>query len=303
MNIAEMPGVPVADSAPVNGFTKPKCSIPVTPEHEAEQGRRRRSWVWTAFALATAIALGFGVGTLVTAQRTAAASPTPRTSLEGAPANVGSFAELFTALHLTGLAPAADMSPLYVGEPTQAATGIWISRSAAVALAPLGEDLWAVTVAVDALEMVAGAYESVGIQYFDVAVDNSGDHPIAVSAPARVPAPGLARPSNWVPEFAGPVPPDQLAAVAAFFGAHLAGHGELARYVSATALIPTFPTPPYESVSIGEATSDSLGRVRIELDAATALGGLHRLEYVTEMTFERGVWEVSGLAPLTPEGR
>ena len=158
MNITEMLGVPVADSAPVDDFTKPKCSIPVTPEHEAKQGQRRRSWVWTAFALATAVVIGFGAGTFATAQRTTAATATLGTSLQAAPINVGDFAELFTSLHLTGLAPAADMSPLYVGEPVQTATGIWINRSAAVAVAPLGEDLWAVTVAVDALEMVAGAY-------------------------------------------------------------------------------------------------------------------------------------------------
>jgi hypothetical protein len=218
-----------------------------------------------------------------------------------APATVGDFAELFASLHLSGLASASDMAPLYLGEVSAAATNTWINRSAAVGMDPLGDGLWTVTVAAEVLEMVEGAYETAGIQYFEVTVDAGGDHPVAVSAPARVPAPGVVQTSSAIPSFAVTVAPDQLTAAAAFFEAYLTGRGELARYVSATAQIPMFAEPPYESISMVGVAADSLGRVRVDLDAATARGGQHRIQYVAEMTFERGVWEVAGLVPVAQD--
>lgn len=301
MNITEVLGVPVADSTSPDDLSTPKCSIPGAVEPLPEPAPLRRGWAWMAFASVAALVVGFGAGKFAAALDTGLPSPTPGTATEAPPANLGDFAEFFASLHLTGLTSAADMSPLYVGEPPQAATGMWVNRSAAIAVEPLGDGLWIVTVAVDAFEIVDGAYEAAGIQYFDITVDNSGDHPIAVTAPARVPEPGVARTPPSIPTFAGTVPPDQLTAVTAFFEAYLAAHGELARYVSTTARIPAFRTPPYESISIVEADSDSPERVRIELEATTPHGGRHRLEYVTEMTFERGVWEISSLVPLVVE--
>ena len=214
-----------------------------------------------------------------------------------APAPVGDFAELFTSLHLTGLTSPTDMAQLYSGESPATATGMWVNRSAAVAIRPLDDGLWVATVAVDALELVDGAYEAAGLQYFEVTIDSSGNRPVAISAPARIPAPAASPASGASPAFAGTVPPDQLAAVTAFFETYLTGRGELARYVSTTAQIPVFATAPYESISMAATAADSLGRIRVDIDAVTASGGKQHLQYVAELTFERGVWEVADLVP------
>jgi hypothetical protein len=212
------------------------------------------------------------------------------------PPNLGSFAEMVTALQLSGIADPADLAAMYSGTlTTTTGTGLWVNRSAAVATEPLGDEFWLVTVAIDALEMVDGVYESVGVQYYDLTIATGGDRPMAVSAPTRVPAAAARAGPTGVPTFGGPVPADQAVAVSGFLEAYLTGRGEIARYVSRTARILLFPEAPYETIRIGSLGSDSLGRVRAHVEAATNRGGHQNLDYTLEMTFESGVWEVSDL--------
>jgi hypothetical protein len=302
MNITEVLGIPVSDPVSWEGPSEPECSVSTTPEYRRKPEPRRLHWIWVALAVVATFAGGFGARTYLATPGVAERLPISNTIPDRDPASVGNFAELFTSLHLTGLASTADMSHLYVGTMPESVRGTWVNKSSAVAVELHGDDIWTVTVAADVLQIVEGAYESAGIQYFDVTVDSSGDHPIAISAPARVPGPGVARPSNAVPAFADTVPPDQLAAATAFLDAHLSGRGELARYVSTTAQIPPFDTPPYKSISIVTAAADSRGRVQVDLEATTGRGGLHRLQYVANMTFERGIWEVSSLVPVEQDG-
>lgn len=298
MNITEMLGTPVADDASLDALTEPRCTIPDAPADQPEPTSRRHPRLWWPLALVAALAVGFAAGTYLAAPSPPDLAQTQTTDSTAAPAPIGDFAELFTSLHLTGLVSPADMAQLYVGASPATATGMWVNSSAAIAVRPLGDGLWVATVAVDALEMVDGAYEAAGLQYFDVTVDASGSQPVAISAPARIPAPAAAPTSGAVPAFANTVPPDQLTAVTAFFEAYLTGRGELARYVSTTAQIPVFATAPYESISIVATAADSLGRIRVDIDSATARGGQQHLQYVAELTFDRGVWEVADLVPV-----
>ena len=297
MNIAEMLGTPVADDPSLDTLSESRCAVPPTTKDEPEPAKRRLRWLAWPTALLATLAVGFGAGTYLATPATGSPPPMQTADSATAPAPVGDFAELFTSLHLTGLTSPTDMAQLYSGESPATATGMWVNRSAAVAIRPLDDGLWVATVAVDALELVDGAYEAAGLQYFEVTIDSSGNRPVAISAPARIPAPAASPASGASPAFAGTVPPDQLAAVTAFFETYLTGRGELARYVSTTAQIPVFATAPYESISMAATAADSLGRIRVDIDAVTASGGKQHLQYVAELTFERGVWEVADLVP------
>jgi hypothetical protein len=209
---------------------------------------------------------------------------------------------MVTALQLSGLTDPTDLGTMYAGAPPETEdAGLWVNRSAAVATESLGDQFWLVTVAVDALEMVDGAYESVGIQYYDLTVASGGDQPMAVSAPTRIPAPAVIGAPSGVPTFGGPVPADQAVATSSFLEAYLTGRGEVARYLSPTARILLFAKAPYETVKLGSLGSDSLGRVRAQVEATTNRGGHQNLEYTLEMTFESGVWEVSDLVAVVDD--
>jgi hypothetical protein len=298
MNISEMLGAPVQDVAEFDRPTRSACSIPVLPDDGPVETSGTSRWAWTLLGLVAALAVGFGVGTYlapepVTAEQMA---PVSVTASSLPPANIGSFAELVTALQITGLADPADLARLYPGNPPSTEpTGLWVNRAAAVATTSLGDELWRVTVAVDALEFVDDASESLGGLYSVFTVAGDGGRPVAVSAPSRIPAPAATTSPTGIPGYGEAVPADEATAVASFIEAYLTGRGEVARFVATTARIPIFAEPPYDSVEIGAIGADSLGNVRASVVAITAHGGRQPLEYTLEMTFETGVWEVSNL--------
>jgi hypothetical protein len=259
---------------------------------------------WGALAALGLLTAGLGFGRLLAPSPAGAESPVQPLTAAAIPATAADFAVLFTSLHLTGLTSAGDMASMYAGStPGPTATGMWINREAVVAVRPTHEDLWEVTVVVDAMELVDGAYEPAGLQYYQVTVDTAGDHPTAVALPARVPGPTAAHRSLTIPSFDRDLPPDQAEAIAGFFGAHLTGQGEVARFTATTAQIPRFDQAPYVAVDIAAAGSDEWGRVHTTIEAVTENGGRHRLEYTVATTFERGVWEVTELVSAAPPSR
>jgi hypothetical protein len=197
----------------------------------------------------------------------------------------------------SGLAPLAAIESM-----SSESTGLWAARTAAIDTEPLGNGFWQVTLAAEVLELVDGAYESTGIHYYELTITDQGGHPVALSAPARVPDPAPPA-TSAAPAHNEAVPADQAAAAAAFLDAYLTGNGELARFVSTTAYIAPFAQPPYASTEVRDLGADSLGNINVIVEATTERGGHQALEYTLEMTFESGVWEVSNLiaaAPATP---
>ena len=305
MNIAEMLGVPVRDDVEIEDPTRSRCSVPAALGSPAQETGRRSGWLRLTLVGLAALTVGVGAGALLSPSPPVAARPAEAIVPAGTtPPNLGSFAEMVTALQLSGITDPADLAAMYSGTlTTTMGTGLWVNRSAAVATEPLGDEFWLVTVAIDALEMNDGAYESVGVQYYDLTIATAGDRAMAVSAPTRIPAPATGGPAAGVPTFGGPVPADQAVAVSAFLEAYLTGRGEVARYVSPTARILLFPEAPYETIRIGSLGSDSLGRVRAQVEAVTNRGGHQNLDYTLEMTFESGVWEVSDLVAAVDDRR
>lgn len=304
MKITEMLGTPVHDAADVYFPEEKACSAPAPMPPQQSTDRRPRG-IYVALGLAVAAIIGLAAGFYLS-PRSAATPPLPSgttTHSVSIPENVGSFAEFATALHLSGLASADDLSAMYVeAPPGNGSNGTWVNRTTTFSTTSLDDELFVATIAADVLELVDGAYEAAGIQYYEITISTDGARPVVVSGPARVPAPAGA-PMPRTASFGDTVPPDQAAALAAFFDAYLAGEGELARYVAATGQIPAFPQHPYAGVTVSAMSADSLGRVKVQLEATTVAGSRHALEYVVDLTFEAGVWEVAGLGSSMTEGR
>ena len=294
MNITEVLGEPVTDNgviAPTAGRT---CDHAAFPEPEPAEPPRRSATVITLVVVG-ALAAGMVIGTLLPMARSGesiAATSVPAES--PAPSHIGDVAALALQLHLTGLSEPSALLPEALGG-SGSPTGIWVNASAAIASEPLGSDQWQVTLAADVMELVDGAYEPAGIQYFQMTIGAGGGSATALTAPARVPPPQLSAPD--IASFSGPVPPDQATAATAFLEAHLTGVGELQRYVTPTAQIRQFPEPPFDTISIESLGSDSLGRVRARLLATTNRGSQLLLAYTLDMTFD-GVWEVAAIHPM-----
>jgi hypothetical protein len=292
MNITEMLGAPVSD--PTDAIPGPRgCAIsprPVEIETEPPQGRTQM-WLWPVIVV-LALAAGYALAVWI---RPVVADPPlhlPATIPQpvAAPA-ISAVAEMATALHLTGLADPAELMAI-LSETTAATgpTGYWVNRAAAVAVESPAAAQWLVTVAADVLELVDGAYEPAGIQYFEVLVSD-GDSPIAVSLPTRIPPPASgAQPA--AASFQDPVPIDQEHAVAGFLDAYLTGNGQVARYAAPGARIPLFATPPYTSVAVQHLAADSQGAVRARVAATSRRGTSVTLDYTLDLTFEHGVWEI-----------
>ena len=299
MNITEMLGTPVNDPAGFDSPAGPACVTTTPPQPAAPSSPPRIRLVWVLLTVA-ALLVGTAAGWYLATATAESASAEIALPADVASAHIGNFAEMFTALHLSGRSPTEEPDVMY-SRTSPGATGTWVNHSAAVRVEPLIQGLWNVTVAVDVLELVDDAYKSAGIQYFDLAVDASGPYPVAVSAPARLPAPiSAATPARAL--FTDTVPADQADTMTHFLNGYLTGGEDVARYVTPMARIRPFPAPPYESISIASIGSDSQGRVTVPVAATTAAGAVHMLQYTAEMSFEAGVWEVSALTSVaSPE--
>lgn len=301
MTINEMLGTPVSDRASPIRLSSVPCPIPTQPQPDENGERSNRTLLWSVLIAATSLCIGIAVGGYAIPR---AGDPAAVLSAVAAqvdvPAGVAGFAELFAATHLSGVAAAEDLAVLYPDAAAPpAATGLWVNRAAAIAAVAVDEEVWRVTVATEVLEMVDGAYEPAGIQYYTVTVAQKDAQPVALSAPSRTPAPENVAQRAAAPRYAGAVPPDQERAVVDFLGAYLTGNGEVARYMAPTARIALFPVPPYVSTRMESIGADALGRVRARLTATSANGATQALEYTLEMGYASGVWEVLTLAPGT----
>lgn len=295
-----MLGTPVRDVAEPDDPIRTPCSLPELPGIATKERAPRNRWIWGFVATISALGVGIGAGSYLAHTPTPDPAPVAPTAPQApVPASeVGSFAELVTSIHLSGLADPADLAPLYTGRSAPAGTtGLWANQTAAVTSTSLGEGFWQVTVAVDTLELVEGAYEWAGVQYYEVTVAELDGQPVAVSGPSRIPGPAAAPTPSGMPNYNAAVPADQTAAAISFLNAYLTGNGEIARFVSATARIAPFAEPPYASIEIRDLGTDSLGHVNVLIEATTDRGGHQALEYTLEMSFESGVWEVSNLLP------
>ena len=191
MNITEMLGNPVGDVADVYFPEERTCSVPA-PMPPQQAANRRSHGIWIALGLIIAGTVGLATGFYLSARSVAGSpSPTQPTARSVAvPTSVDSFAEFATALHLTGMATADELASMYATAPAAiGSTGLWVNHTTTISTTPLGGGLFAATIAADVLELVDGAYESAGIQYFEVTVAADRAQPIVVSGPARVPAP------------------------------------------------------------------------------------------------------------------
>ena len=296
MNVAEMLGTPVNDPADFETERSTSCGPP-TPPVALPQPRRTTTRLLGAMLAFASLVVGAGVGWYVASRpATAADHPVVVDTSSQAPTGVGDFAEMFTALYLSGTTPATDLAQMYPG-PAPHRTGTWVNQTAAVRVESLGDGFWEVTVVVDSLESVDGTYKSAGVQYFDLTVSERDPYPVAVSAPSRIPPPATARLSDF-PTFADSVPADQATAITHFFDGYLTHQEDVARYVTSTARIQRFAEPPYESISISSMGSDATGSVQVSVTATTPRGATHLLGYTLEMSFEAGVWEVSDLTSV-----
>lgn len=299
MNITEMLGTPVNDPPEFDSPAGPACVTTTPPQPAAPRQPPRIRLVWVAL-VAAALLVGTASGWYLATATAESAPAEIAQPADVASAHVGDFAEMFTALHLSGRSPTEEPDVMY-SRTSPSATGTWINQSAAVLVEPLTLGFWNVVVAVDVLELVDDAYESAGIQYFGLTVDASGLYPVAVSAPARLPAP-ISAATPGLTLFTDTVPTDQADTVTHFLSGYLTAQEETARYVTPTARIRPFPAPPYESISIASIGSDSQGRVSVSVAATTPTGAVHMLQYTAEMSFEAGVWEVSALTSVaSPE--
>ncbi|CAM5288709.1 hypothetical protein GCM10010329_81070 [Streptomyces spiroverticillatus] len=269
----------------------------------------------------------------------------PAVRAERAPAapavGPGGFAELFVTTFLAaGEGDEALLAPFLPDARSVTLSGAVAQRvgqAAPVAVRQVSAGYWVVTVASRTRPPVSGAVkdgtktpeETAGaalLRYFQVPVKAGPDGGLAaVSLPAEVgpPAPGE------VPALAygQPAPAgknDPVArTLAEFFGAYLAGRGELDRYLApGTALTPLSPAP-YTQVGLGQlaevgtndpATAFPAGapvadgvrrQVRAEVTATDAAGTRRPLSYAVALTARDGRWEIAsvGGAPvLTPNG-
>ena len=292
MNITDILGAPVNDTVDIAAANPPACEAATTLPSPSTLPPRRNRWL-VATLVAGTLLLGIGAGWYLASRTTSESSAQTATATE-APVGLADFAEMFTALYLTGATSLADFTTIFTGT-IRNATGTWVNQSAALQVEPHGEGFWVVTVAVDSLELVDSTYKSAGLQYFELTVFDGGQYPVAVSAPARIPGP-TAVSGVAAPAFAGAVPADQANAITHFISGYLTGQQDIARYTTPTAHIQQFAEPPYESVAVDSMRSNSLGHVQTLVTATTRNGAIHALEYTVEMSFKNGVWEVVNLS-------
>ncbi|HWD09437.1 MAG TPA: hypothetical protein VHA57_10125, partial [Actinomycetota bacterium] len=183
--------------------------------------------LWALIALA-------GAGGLRALIPGPAQSPIPRL-----PAGAAGFAEQYVAAYLeAGAGNEASLATFYPGPVNLTgviASARYVSRVSAVAAARLGPGYWAITVAADVLDQVAGGYEQAGTSYYRVGIRSSGAGTVATSLPAQVPAP---QPPP-LPKLAVPLPaspPGEYlgATLTAYFTHYLARAGPAPAAVTVT---------------------------------------------------------------------
>jgi hypothetical protein len=277
MNPVDVLGAPVDEGDDLPEFPPAPCFEPPPPETVPGPGpdhRLRIAALVAALALA-GFAGGAYLGRTSPRQLTDGAIPAP-------PAEVLEFAGFFVSVHLGGRADPSDVADLYAGaapllSPEQ--TNTWVSRAAAVAAIPVADRIWKITVAADILERIDGIYRQIGIEYFALIVADRDAGPVALTAPARVPAPGSAAARSGSD---APLTAAQAAAAESALEAYLVGNDGSS-------------AAPYERIEITQLAGDGVGGVAAIVVATDRYGAEHSLEYEFELVRTEGGWRVDGL--------
>lgn len=240
-----------------------------------------------------------GVGGLLTSApapvgKAAQSDPRPAPGVPG-------FVELYVATFVTaGSGDEETLDPFLAGTVDLAGVeggALFAARVAAVALSPVDESHWAVTVAAELLERRDGGYSALGVRHYQVGVVEVSGGLVATALPALVPpptrgaGPELAGPGLGLPEPGDPV----AATVGPFLGALLAGQGEVARYAAPGAVLAPVVPAPFAEVRLDRMAVEANGalrRVRASVEATTASGRRERLQYALELAERQGRWEV-----------
>lgn len=313
---------PAASSSPPLRPSEP----PTSPLREA---KRRvflaRIGVWTALA-AGPVALVVACAT----PRTVVAAAQPKTAVAapvrtGDPSGVAAlFCDLWlrsddaapdsrTARLVHALAPDVALPALTGAVSAQPVQSVMAVRSAR-----LGGDRWSVVVAAQftVRDEDAGAAEasnaSRAVKYFAVPVvakeSAGGAGAFLVTAPpAQVAGPSVA--ASGALQFENRLPSDSelVSSLGEFFGAYLAGVGEVERYLSPDTELAAVADAGYTAVRVEEVSADSelaagpvpedgtSVRVQARVTALAAKAEQWPLAYELTMTARSGRWEVAAL--------
>ncbi|MET7621956.1 conjugal transfer protein [Streptomyces sp. NPDC005408] len=287
-----------------------------------------RIGVWAALAagpVALAVACAMPRTVVAAAQPKQAAASAVRT------ADPAGAAALFCDLWLRSDAAQADsntaqavhaLAPSVALPNPSVKTAQVLQRTVAVRSVRLDEGSWSVVVAAqftvrDGASRSAGAVESTLVRYFAVPVvateGASGPGAFTVTAaPAQVAGPGTAKVANS--RYVKPLPADSalVSTLGEFFRAHLAGIGEVARYLSPGTELSAVSGSGYTAVRVDQAAADSenaigavpgdgtRARVQARITATDATAGTWPLVYTLEMTARSGRWEVTALEAGAP---
>lgn len=170
-------------------------------------------------------------------------------------------------------------------------------------------DYWSVTVAVtDQHRVDDGDDRVITESFWQVAVDTSGDQPVAVGLPAPVAAPATAEQADPAISLNEPSPDDpQVDSVEGFLAAYLCGAPDLDRYLQPGAELQP-ADPPICSraevlrwgvdTEIGEA--DAGAQIALAEVALTQGQRTHQATYSFMLAERDGRWEVADLLPAPP---
>lgn len=215
----------------------------------------------------------------------------------------GQFASLFVAGWLRG-------DDLGFFNPTLAAeeSGLLVERVGAVRTTERGRGLFEVVVAADLVEYIESSEEQfrpIGLRFYAVGVSADGDGDLlALGAPSVVEAPTAALAATPVIADLGPATSPDLIGLTrtldGFFGAYLAGEGDVALFTSPDSLVGAVRPAPFAKAAVRQLgrsgvpgiDDDGLQLARVQVDAQTP-SGRQLLEYSLVLAERDGRWEVS----------
>jgi hypothetical protein len=254
-------GAPVTD---LDDYVAAREHAPCRPELESaiadavahDHGIVRRFW-WLGPALAVVVAGAWLIG------RSPAPLPAPTApALAAAPAGLTGFAEMYVAAHLTG----ADASTMrsFTAEPATARVNAYdryVTGAAAVAVAPIGDDYWTVTVAADVLPRIDGGYGPGTLEYFAVAVAVVGSGYLATGTPLPVAAPVATVPYAVYGELRTEGDDSMVAFMKEFLDAYLGGSGRIPRLVTPDSAISAVLPAPAATVDVTSVKVGDIGGI------------------------------------------
>ncbi|MFF4137450.1 conjugal transfer protein [Streptomyces mirabilis] len=285
--------------------------------------KMRRRVRLSRLALFTAIAAGpvaLGVA-VMSGPTTVAAAPSDKPAAvrsAAAAADPAGYAQVFVDAWLRSSAGDANSAQARLAQslapdvdlPDPAAGAQSKPKPAAVTAvrsAQRGDGEWAVT--------VAAQYADGRLRYFVVPVtaDASGASFTVTGAPGAVAGPARAAVGKSPYGVSGPSDGDLSLAVGEFFGAYLAGAGEVDRYLAPGVKLSPVSPAPYTAVSVqrvsaveeaaaaGKVPADGTAvRVLVEVEARDS-GGRWPLGYELTLKARSGRWEVAALESGTAQ--